>query len=64
MGYDEELKELVKIHLNNRSVILAPYENYKPMGLDDSPYMKDLKHEGIRFWSELKKLKEKYNIEK
>lgn len=64
MGYDEELKELIEIHLNNRDSITAPYEDYKPSGLDGVPYDKDLRNEGIRFWAEVKKLKEKYNIEK
>jgi len=62
MGYKEEFMQFAEVHIKNRENIVAQYKDYKPIGLDGEPYSKELKEESKRFWKEIDKLKEKYNI--
>lgn len=65
MTYDEEIKQLKEIHYKNREKIIDKHKKYVlPVGLDGSPDREELNEESKRFWAEVKKLKEKYNIEK
>jgi len=60
--YESEFKKLVEIYLNNKKTISSKYDMHKVVGLDGSPDAKEQREESKRFWREVDKLKEKYNI--